>query len=207
MLNTLSKEEQDSLVAVIDQAARGLENLLAATDRALAFYLPKHEEKWSKYQNLRNTLQLSATGKATSVPDYYGVILNTLETDPAQAREAQVRYRQLAKVLHPDHQGSAALFHICTVAYKSRDLHLLDLLNQAIYKKLDLSIVEKSINRRTQAQISVIHASPAYKLLKLDPAAGKHGIIKQALDYSEEILDKLIITLGVSLLNGDKDAV
>lgn len=200
----LSKEEQDLLAAKIEFAAKNLDHLYSAIDKALNFYLPLHEEKWSKYNRLRNSLQLSATGKKTSVPDYYGIVLNITEVDAAQAREAQIRYRQLVKCLHPDHGGSEALFHIAHTAYKARDIHLLSLLNDAAYCKTELAEVVSLINTRVQARISILHSSPGFKLLKLDPAVGKDGIISSAKAYAETILDKLITTLGISLLNGDK---
>lgn len=208
MHNVLSKEDQDFLAAKISSAARNLDHLYAATDKVLSFYLPLHKAKYRQYLGLRDLVQLSATSKKTSVPDYYGVVLNTLETDPAQAREAQLRYRKLAKQLHPDMNGSSELFHIAHTAYKARDLNLLDLLNKAVYKQIELDEVISLISSRIQAKISMLHSSPAFKLLKLDTAAGKNGIIPAAEAYAEAILDTLISNLGISLLNGDKkDAV
>lgn len=208
MLNILSKDDQDFLAAKISSAARNLDHLYAATDKVLSFYLPLHEAKYRRYLGLRDLVQFSANSKDTSVPDYYGVILNTIEVDPAQAREAQIRYRKLAKQLHPDMNGSPELFHIAHTAYKARDLNLLDLLNKAVYKQIDLDEVISLINTRIQAKVSMLHSSPAFKLLKLDPAVGKNGIMPSAKAYAEAILDTLISNLGISLLDGDKkDAV
>ena len=202
----LDKEAQDSLAASISGAAKNLKNLLDALDRATQFYLPKHEDKWSQFNKLKNLLQFSATGKDTSVPDCLGVVLNVLEFDAAEAREAKLRYMKLAKATHPDHNGSDELFKIAYLAYKSRDLRLLDLLCKAVYEEIESSLVLSMVKTRIHATISQLQARPAFKLLKLDPAAGKHGIIKQAYDFAEVMLDELISALQIIILQGDKNA-
>lgn len=202
----LNKEAQDSLAASISGAAKNLKNLLDALDRSIQFYLPKHEDKWSQFNKLKNLLQLSSTGKDTSVSDCLGIVLNTLEFDAAQARESKLRYRKLAKVIHPDHNGSDELFKIAHLAYKSRDLRLLDLLCKAVYEEIDSKEVLSILKTRLNATISQIQSKPAFKLLKLDVSSGKDGINEQALAYAESMLDKLIATLQVILLQGDKNA-
>lgn len=202
----LNKEAQDFLAASLTGAARSLQNLLDALDRSVQFYLPKHEEKWNQFNKLKNLLQLSSTGKETSVSDCLGVVLNTLEFDAAQAREAKLRYRKLAKVVHPDHNGSEALFKVVHLAYKSRDLKLLDILCKAVYEEIDSKEVLSILKTRLNATISQIQSKPAFKLLKLDASSGKDGVNEHALAYAESMLDKLIATLQVILLQGDKNA-
>ena len=202
----LNKQAQEDLAASINKAAKKLQNLTDALDRSVSFYLPKHEEKWSKFNQLKNLLQLSATGKETSVPDCLGIVLNALEFDAAEAREAKLRYHRISKEVHPDHGGSENLFKIASLAYKARDLHLLDVLFKAVSESITFEQALSLLNVRINAAISQIQAKPAFKLLKLDPASGKHGIIKQAYEYAEVMLDQLISALQIILLQGDKNA-
>lgn len=202
----LNKQAQEDLAASINRAAKKLQNLTDALDRSVSFYLPKHEEKWSKFNQLKNLLQLSATGKETSVPDCLGIVLNALEFDAAEAREAKLRYHRISKEVHPDHGGSENLFKIVNLAYKSRDLHLLDILFKAVSESITFEQALSLLNVRINAAVSQLQAKPAFKLLKLDPASGKHGIIKQAYEYAEVMLDQLISALQIILLQGDKNA-
>lgn len=201
MHNILSKEEQDKLAAKVTSAASKLEQLVLAIDRAVSFYLPLHEEKWRKFNNLKNLLQFNASNKETSVPDCYGIVLNTLEFDAAEAREAKIRFMKLARVLHPDRGGSASLFHIAELAYKARDLILLDALLKSVYNNDETAL--SAVSRRLQAAISQTRAKPAFKLLMLDQAAGKFGLKQDAADFAEKILDNLIESLAYILLTGD----
>lgn len=202
----LNKEAQDLLAASINKAARRLQNLTDALDRSVSFYLPKHKEKWSKFNQLKNLLQFSATGKDTSVPDCLGIVLNALEFDAAEAREAKLRYHRISKTVHPDHGGSDELFKIASLAYKARDLRLLDILSKAVSENITFEQALSLLDVRIYAAISQLQAKPAFKLLKLDPASGKNGIINSAYDYAEAMLDQLISALQIIILQGDKNA-
>lgn len=198
----LNYEQQEQLAASLEQAASQVKNLIDAMDRSVSYYLPLHTDKWEKFNRLKNVLELSASGKSTSVPDLYGVVLNTLEFDAGYALEAKKRYRRLAKC-HPDHGGSSNLFAICNLAYKSRDLRLLDLLIKALYEQISLEDAALIINSRTYAFIQQQHAKPAFKLLQLDKHSGKNGCIIAARDYAEQMLDNLIEALGIIILKGN----
>lgn len=198
----LNYEQQEQLAASVKQAASQVENLVSAMDRSVSYYLPLHADKWEKFNRLKNVLQLSASGKSTSVPDLYGVVLNTLEFDAGSALEAKKRYRKLAKC-HPDHGGSANLFAICDLAYKSRDLRLLDLLIKALYEQISLEDAALIVNSRAYAFIQQQHAMPAFRLLQLDKHSGQNGCIIAARDYAEQMLDNLIEALGIIILKGN----
>ena len=198
----LNYEQQEKLAASVKQAASQVNNLVSAMDRSVSYYLPLHTDKWEKFNRLKHLLSLSSTGKKTSVPDLYGVVLNTLEFDAGSALEAKKRYRKLAKC-HPDHGGSANLFSICALAYRARDLRMLDLLNKALYEQISLEDAELIINTRAYAFIQQQRAMPAFRLLQLDKHSGKNGCIIAARDYAEQMLDNLIEALGIIILKGN----
>lgn len=189
----LDKDDQDRLAAKIEKAASQLSALIDAVDRAVSFYLPLHAEKWKEFNDLKNLLQLSAVGKETSVPDLYGVVLEGLDVDAAQVREAQIRYRKLAKATHPDLGGSDRLFKIVKLAYLAKDLNLLYILTEAVYNKLSIELAVLAVNRRIFAIESIVKSKPSYKLLQLDVAAGKSGVVDKASYFASDMLDLSLI--------------
>lgn len=204
-LKPLSREDQDKLAVAVLAASRQVDQLFSAIDRSLSYYFALHEEKFTRFNELKHLLQFSATGKATSIPDTYGIILETTEFDSAEALQIRTLFRQLAKVTHPDHNGSECLFKIVHTAYKAKDLSLIRALYDAIFNKTSLSDATRIINTRLQAVISQTRARLPYKLLSKDYYNGRNGCVDAAKDFAEVMLDTYIETLQIILLNGDKN--
>lgn len=203
----LNLEQQNELAKVLERKTHPLKNLVNSLDKVIAFYFDLHDEKLQKLRNLKSNLAVDASGKSTSIPDYFGVILKPAEVDRAEAHRCRACYHHIAKIVHPDHGGSADLFNIVRLAYQSRDMQLLDILYKAVQcDKIDLNTV-KTVNERCNALISQLRTHACFKLIQLDPYLGTKGVNEQAKEEAGKILDKLIAGLTILLLKGNQPNV
>ncbi len=196
----LNFEQQEELARLLERKTKPLKNLVNSLDKIIAFYFDLHDEKMQKLRNLKSSLAIDASGKETSIPDYFGVIMKPQEVDRAEAQRCRAYYHHIAKITHPDHGGSPNLFNIVRLAYQSRDSALLDiLLNLVKDDKIDSKLLS-SIGERTNAIISQLRCHACFKLISIDPYLGTKGVNEEAKDEAGRILDKLIAALSILLL-------